>query len=210
MTAMEWTGIHLLIQRAKAGDQNAWTALHRLSWPLLVSAAGELLGDNWEQQSVRDVVQETWLKVVAGLDGFRGGGGDEDTGPMWRAFLLTVARRAAANVERAATADKRTPPGRLLRIHDLRPADESQRPAFDVVDPGPTPSRAARTAEQETKIREALRELEPDERLVIEMTFFSGMSYKDIAAQTPLTVDEVRCRLHKALERLGRKLGGLA
>ena len=206
---MEWIGIHLWMERVRAGDQDAWTSLYRLSLPLLLSEAGQLLGENWQQRSVRDLIQETWLKVVVGLDAFRGGRGDADTGPKWRDYLLTIIQRVAANEARAGHAEKRKPPGRLVSLDDGSAPDASRARRDQLPAAGPTPSHDLRMQDQGIKIREALQALDADERLVIEMAFFGGLSFPQIATQTSLSHDQIRSRFHKALARLGRSLDGL-
>ena len=84
---MTWDGIHHLIERAKAGDDDAWQSLHEMVRPYLLNFGQRLLRPASPHESVSDLTQSTWLCVLTGIDGFRGGEDDTQTGPLFRAWL---------------------------------------------------------------------------------------------------------------------------
>jgi DNA-directed RNA polymerase specialized sigma24 family protein len=79
---MQWDGIHALLQRAKGGDEAAWQRLHDMARPYLLQVAQRYLGADWPQQSLSDLIQDTWVRAWQGIGGFDGGAGDEQTAPI--------------------------------------------------------------------------------------------------------------------------------
>jgi RNA polymerase sigma-70 factor (ECF subfamily) len=72
------------IERAQAGDEQAFRLLYRAAQPGLLRYLGLLVGDDAE-----DVASETWLHVVRDLAGFRG---DLDG---FRGWVATIGRHRA-------------------------------------------------------------------------------------------------------------------
>ena len=97
-----WDGVHDLIARAKAGDGQAWKCAP-CNGRCLPHESGpqRLLGDSWPLESVSDLTQETWQRVVVGLADFAGGERDDQTGPMFRAWMLRTLKHVHVNRLRA-------------------------------------------------------------------------------------------------------------
>ena len=102
---MSWDGIHQLIVRAKAGDDDAWQSLHEMVRPYLLNLGQRLLGPASPHESVSDLTQSTWMRVLAGIHGFRGGEDDIQTAPLFRAWL----RKTMKNVECEQSAGRKDP-----------------------------------------------------------------------------------------------------
>src|SRR3954454_20529659 len=58
-----------LLQRLRAGDERAFGAIVREWSPLLLRVAGSFVSSH---ASAEECVQEAWLAVIRGLDGFEG------------------------------------------------------------------------------------------------------------------------------------------
>src|SRR3954471_15169425 len=58
-----------LLQRLRAGDERAFGAIVREWSPLLLRVAGSFVSTH---ASAEECVQEAWLAVIRGLDGFEG------------------------------------------------------------------------------------------------------------------------------------------
>jgi RNA polymerase sigma-70 factor (ECF subfamily) len=57
-------------------------------------------------------------------------------------------------------------------------------------------------------VRAAVAALPPEQRMAVEMAYFAGLAYPEIAARTGVPLGTVKSRLRLALERLRRQLTG--
>jgi hypothetical protein len=62
VAAMSWDGVHDLVRRAQAGDQEAWRRLHALAQGFLAARARRLLGPERSGWSTDELV----LSLVLG------------------------------------------------------------------------------------------------------------------------------------------------
>jgi RNA polymerase sigma-70 factor (ECF subfamily) len=149
-------------------------ALDRYEGPLIRYAA-RITGD---LDRARDVVQETFLRLCsedqAVIDG---------RVPQW---LFTICRSRALDVRRKE--------GRMT------PLTETQATARESSDRGP--AEAAEIGEASSHVRGRLATLPDDQQEVIRLRFQSGLSYKQIAAVTGLTVSNVGYLIHTAIKTI--------
>src|SRR5687768_14587060 len=111
---MSWDGVHDLVRRAQAGDQEAWRLLHDLARGFLAAHARRLLGHGRSGGSVDALVLDTWEKLLPAFDTFRGGSDDAQTGAMLRAWLSRAMSRLHANdMRRESPANGRAHPLRV-------------------------------------------------------------------------------------------------
>jgi RNA polymerase sigma factor (sigma-70 family) len=73
---------------------------------------------------------------------------------------------------------------------------------LDHFDPSPGPERAAEARESSGALRRALAALSPEQRAVVELTFFEGLSYPEIAGILDCPVNTVKTRMFHARRRL--------
>ena len=98
---------------------------------------------------------------------------------------------------------------RNKRIDALR---REKRPELDPSDPvlapegQPAADRVVESAQMETRIRDALRTLPPEQARVIEMAFFEDKAHGAIAEETKLPLGTVKSRLRLAMARLRKAL----
>ncbi len=78
-------GFGAVLAEAQDGDEEAFACLFRAVQPVLLGYLRVIAAP----EAAEDVASETWLQVVAGLAGFRGG---EDA---FRAWVFTIARHRA-------------------------------------------------------------------------------------------------------------------
>jgi RNA polymerase sigma-70 factor (ECF subfamily) len=57
-------------------------------------------------------------------------------------------------------------------------------------------------------LREAMTSLSPDHRAVVDLTYFHGMGYREIAEIVDCPVDTVKTRMFHARRRLRQALAG--
>jgi hypothetical protein len=56
---MQWDGVHALVQRAKAGDDEAWRLLFDLAQPYLLRRFQRTLPPGWPAESVSDLLSKS-------------------------------------------------------------------------------------------------------------------------------------------------------
>lgn len=88
----------LLVVRAQAGDEKAFTLLVRRWNPKLLGFAYKLSGD---RQAARDIAQETWAGVVKGLRRL-------DDPALFKAWIFRIANNKAADDIRARQKHRKT------------------------------------------------------------------------------------------------------
>ena len=163
-------------------DLDVW--VRRYERPLVAYAAG-MLGGDWS--AARDAVQETFLRLCR-LDSIQRAGWGEVDGRI-AAWLFSVCRTRVIDMQRLkspASADPQT-----LAVPDT--AD-------------PPDSRAIRQEQSQT-LAQRIDELSDRQREVIRLRFSGGLSYREIADVTGMTVNNVGFHLHAAIKRLRRGVG---
>ncbi|MBX7249907.1 MAG: sigma-70 family RNA polymerase sigma factor [Caulobacteraceae bacterium] len=124
---------------------------------------------------------------------------------VWRKATLFDPARAGASTWIFAIA-------RNLRIDAVR---RQRRPRFEddpTDEPAPEPpaDAIAFAAERDVRLREAMRELPPDQAEVIRRSFFQDKAHSEIARELSLPLGTVKSRLRLALARLRGLVGDLA
>jgi RNA polymerase sigma-70 factor (ECF subfamily) len=163
-----------LIARWKAGDQRAATLLverHADSLARFASSMGAR-GD------VEEVVQDTFVRAFASLDGFRGES-------SLRTWLFTIARRLLLDRRRA---DRRR--GEQVEVQDSDVATE-----YDSLD-------AVVADETQVRLKAAMARLSPTQREVFTLRVSEGMSYKEIADAVGTTEGAARVHYHNAMRTI--------
>ncbi|HEX5180676.1 MAG TPA: RNA polymerase sigma factor [Gemmatimonadaceae bacterium] len=163
-----------LIARWRSGDERAATLLvERHATPLarFVAALGE-------RREVEEVVQDTFVRAFASLDGFRGES-------SLRTWLFTIARNLVRDRARSRKGRRD-----VVAIEDWHAATEHD--ALDV----------AVADEMEARMRRAVAALTPMQRDVFTLRVTEGMSYKEIAAVVSSTEGAARVHYHNAMRAI--------
>ncbi|MBT9317634.1 sigma-70 family RNA polymerase sigma factor [Leptothoe spongobia] len=71
-----------------------------------------------------------------------------------------------------------------------------------------TPLENATLSEQQETVQQALSQLKDQQRQVLEMNFYQGISHADIARQLDMPLGTVKTRARQGLIELRRRLGG--
>jgi RNA polymerase sigma-70 factor, ECF subfamily len=160
------------------------------------------------QDTARDVVQDTWLAVIRGLDRFEG-----------RSALRTWVYRILINIAKTrGVKDSRTIPWTSLTL-----ADEDSGPTVDPArfrgpdDPYPGgwkqfpaawPSAESDVLAKETMvaIQEALALLPPRQRIVITLRDVDGYDSDEVCALLGVSAANQRVLLHRARAAVRRRL----
>lgn len=195
-----------LLARLRAGDRAAFAALVGRHAGSLLRVARSLVRD---LSLAEEVVQETWLAVLGGLDEFQG-----------RSSLRTWLFQILANRARTRFArEGRTVPFSALAGDDAAAVDPGR---FDEQGgwrepPGAwteeDPERLAMGAETRAAIEAAIQELPEAQRAVMTLRDIEGLPTEEICNLLSITVTNQRVLLHRARARvrqaLERRLGGV-
>ena len=165
-----------LIARWKAGDQRAATQLverHAEAVARFAASVGARAGGD-----VEEIVQDTFVRAFASLDGFRGDS-------SLRTWLFTIARRLLLDRRRA---ERR-------RGEQVAMEDTDAVTAFDALD-------ALVADESQRRLREAVRRLTPTQREVFTLRVTEGLSYREIADTVGTTEGAARVHYHNAMRTI--------
>jgi RNA polymerase sigma-70 factor, ECF subfamily len=169
----------LLAARLGAGDERALAeAIDALGAPVYATALRVLQDASAAQDVVQDVFVDLWCHP---------GRFDEAHGSL-RAYLTVCARHRALDVLRGSA----------------RRADRELRYERITLLPGqPSPSDQATAAETAAAVHAAVRRLPPDQREAVELAYFAGLSYRDVALVLGVPEGTAKSRLRLALAKLG-------
>jgi RNA polymerase sigma-70 factor, ECF subfamily len=160
---------------AQGGDEAAFACLYRDAQPALLRYLQVIATE------AEDVASETWLQVVRGLPGFRGG---EEA---FRAWLFTIARHRAVDAGRARA---RRPD---LPMDDLETAEQHM---------SPDAAEAALEAISTRAILALVASLPNDQGEIIMLRVVAGLEAADVARIVGKSPGAVRVTAHRALRRL--------
>lgn len=168
----------VLLGRIAGRDVSALDELYGRYGRIAFSVAYHIVGS---AESAEDVVQEAFLTVWRRADSFVVGRGSA------RTWLLSVVRHRAIDLARSRASRPRGVPLEdfaVLAAPDGDPSDEAMRRI------------------EGTTIRAALSGLPGSQRQVVELAYFSGLSYPEIADRIGVPLGTVKSRIRLATERL--------
>ncbi|MGB2876143.1 MAG: sigma-70 family RNA polymerase sigma factor [Gaiellaceae bacterium] len=162
-----------LIVRAAAGDRGAFEVLYRRYARPVFGLALRRLGDRGRAE---DAVQETFASIWRAARSYRP---ERGPGGPW---LYAVARNAIVDRSRARS----------------EPAVETPEEPSNEAGP-PERAEASWTA---WRVHRSLEELQPNERAVIELAYWSGLSQSEVAEYLGIPLGTVKTRTRAALAKL--------
>jgi RNA polymerase sigma-70 factor, ECF subfamily len=163
-----------LIRRTADGDRNAFETLYRRYSRPVFGLALRRLGDRGRAE---DAVQETFASVWRAARSYRP---ERGPGAPW---LYAVARNAIIDRSRVRSEPPAEPP------------EEASEEAG--------PPERAEAGWAAWRVHRALEELSENERTVIELAYWSGLSQSEIADYLGIPLGTVKTRTRAALGRLG-------
>jgi RNA polymerase sigma-70 factor (ECF subfamily) len=161
-----------LVERAQQGDHDAFVALVDPSLARLDAAAWLILRD---AELARDAVQDAMVRAWRDLPGLR----DPDRFGPWLHRLTVNACLDQARRRRR----------RVIEV-ELTPLDHP-----------PVADAAAQVADRDL-LDHALARLEPEQRAVVVLRFFLGLSLSETAAALGVPIGTVKSRLHRSLAQM--------
>ncbi|MEI6437153.1 MAG: RNA polymerase sigma factor [Candidatus Omnitrophota bacterium] len=167
-----------LIERALAGDINAFEAIYRAHSGMVYSVAYRIVNNAGDAE---EVTQDVFMSMHQNLKNFRG----NSSLKTW-AYRITVNRSLNA-LRRAGRIRSRE----QLFDHDVNPDDL----------PNNIDQNIEASAAQE-KAAELLNALDPEKRACLTLRAIDGLSYEEISAALGININTVRTRLKRAREFL--------
>jgi RNA polymerase sigma-70 factor, ECF subfamily len=168
-----------LISGAAGGDRDCLAALYDRYAPALLAIGRRILGDRREAEDLlHDVFIEVWRQA---------GDYDEARGSV-RGWLLMRMRSRALDRRKSAAISKRADlpaPDAVVDVHGDAQGGE---------DPTLAPDRQA--------VRRALEQLPAEQRQVLELGYFEGLSSSEIAERVRAPIGTVKSRVAAALSKL--------
>jgi RNA polymerase sigma factor (sigma-70 family) len=177
-----------LVERLRDGDEDAFRSLFGRYAP---SAKALALRVVRQSNLAEEIVQEAFLAIWTNPDGY-----DQERGSV-RSWLMGMVHHRAVDLVRREEAYRR-------RAEDSIPEalEEEADPADEVA------GRLDLPSEREA-VGAALLQLPPEQRRVIEMMYFDGLSQTQIAERAGLPLGTVKSRTLLGMRRLRTALRGI-
>jgi RNA polymerase sigma factor (sigma-70 family) len=170
-----------LHRRLTAGDRGAFDELYRRYSPTAYGVALRLTG---QALLAQEVVHDAFLALWRAPEAF-----DPARGAFRSFFLALVHHRAVDAIRREERIR-----ARQARAANLEPV-EDEDPAESVVDED-------FVARRRREVRDALADLSIEQRQVLEMAYFAGMTQVRIAEELGIPLGTVKTRTFAALRKL--------
>ena len=175
-------GDQLLVERLAARDQRAFETVYQLHGDACFGLARRVLN---ERSLAEEIVQEVFVRLWNQPDRY-----DANRGSI-RSFLLAQVHGRSVDVLRSE---------RSRRAREERDARKDVPGEFDDLE------RRVLDLAQAEAVRDALASLSEQERQAIELAYFGGHSYRDVAQLLEQPEGTVKSRIRSGLLRLRASL----
>lgn len=174
------------IQRIAEGDREAFEKLYTTYQTRIFRYLLRMTGDTG---SAEELTNDTMVAAWKGASGFKG----QSKASTW---LFAIARNKALNSMRRA-----------------QPVTVEIDPSLGLAATDGSPERALHQGLLRDQMQLALAQLSPEHREVVELTFYEGLSYPEIAEIVHCPVNTVKTRMFYAKKKIqeflkGRGFGG--
>ena len=173
-----------LLRRAGRGDQSAFAELYDALSPLVYGVVLKVVRDPSQAEEVaQEVFVELW-RLAARFDGTKG------SAKTWAA---TLAHRRAIDRVRSEQAS---------RVRQDRDANQTIRNERDVV------ASEVESSFDQVRVRRAVLQLSELQREAVELAYFGGHTYREVAVLLNVAEGTVKSRIRDGMIRLRDELGG--
>ena len=168
-----------LVARFRAGDSRAFDELVRRHQDGILRVVMRYLRDKDE---AKDIAQRAFVRAFQGLDKLRGDA-------AFRGWVYKIAINLALNHLRD---NRREVPDEIGEERLTR---------------GPTGPQQIIADEEQARLRAAVAELPPKQRMVLELRVFEDLSFREVAELADCTENAAKVNFHYAVKRLRDILG---
>ncbi len=173
-----------LLRRAGRGDQAAFGELYDALSPLVYGVVLKVVRDPSQAEEVaQEVFVELW-RLAARFDGTKGNA---------KTWAATLAHRRAIDRVRSEQAS---------RVRHDRDANQTIRVERDVV------AAEVESSLDQVRVRRALLQLSELQREAVELAYFGGHTYREVAVLLEVAEGTVKSRIRDGMIRLRDELGG--
>jgi RNA polymerase sigma-70 factor (ECF subfamily) len=170
------------VRAAAGGDSRALGSLYDETCSLVYGIALRVLRNEADAEEVTsDVYSQVW-KSASTFDSARG---------SVNAWLTTLAR--SRSIDR-------------LRARVRTQKEEALETISNVPSSGETPESASWLGQQRAKVRAALQSLSPEQREVIELAYFSGLTQSELAERLQQPLGTIKTRIRLGMIKLRERL----
>lgn len=182
-----------LLARAAGGEEDAFTALVERHQERLIGLCSRWIGD---REEARDAAQEIFLKA------FRHAARVEPRGRFFTWLYRIAINHCLNQVRRRKIARFFSFQGLAGHRDGRAGRDDAAAVAFDPADARPDAETALLARERWRRTRERLDRLPENQRVVVLLARFEGLSGREIAETLGITEGAVESRLVRAMRRL--------
>jgi RNA polymerase sigma-70 factor (ECF subfamily) len=184
----------------RAGDEHAFRELFARSYPMMKRVARAYVASD---AVAEEIVQETWVAIVTGLDRFEG---RSALGTWIFSILSNQAKTHSARERRAVPFSCATPsdaeepavdPDRFQKDDEAWPGHWATPPR-----PWQKPERRLLSLEARDRLKAALAQLPDRQRLIVGLRDIEGHSAEEVCELLDLSQQNQRVLLHRGRSRL--------
>jgi RNA polymerase sigma-70 factor, ECF subfamily len=193
------TSDHELVEALKRGDERAFAALIDAHNSSLLRVA---MGYVSSRAVAEEVVQETWLGVIRGLDRFEGRSSLKTW--IFRILTNTAATRGARESRIVPFSSLGDDNGEALDPDRFFPSDHERYPHHWALGPTPwrTPEEGLLSAETREVIMSSIEELPPSQRAVVTLRDVEGWPADEVCDALEISEGNQRVLLHRARSKV--------
>ena len=193
-----------VVDALRAGNEGAFAALVREYHGSLLRVARIYVST---QSAAEDVVQETWLGVLNGLQRFEG----RSSLRTWLFSILTNiaktrARRDGRTLPFSALQDPARVPEAAVEADRFLDPEHPRWPGHWAIKPEPWPEQALAGAETRGILAEAIGALPASQRAVISLRDVESWNSEDVCNALGISETNQRVLLHRARSKVRRAL----
>ena len=183
-----------LVEKYRNGDAEAFNCLVERYAKQLYNFILRMLRDKTESE---DVLQEVFLRVIQNIHRYKMRG-------LFKSWIFTIANKLTISELRKKSRR------RTLSIEEYADRRENTKLQAFLADTGNTPDSAAEKKEIGEKVKRAIDSLPFEQKQVLIMRHYSGLSFKEIADTVGCPLNTALGRMHYALKNVRRELEEVA
>ncbi len=194
-----------LVDRLRLGDERAFAELVDHYSPSMLAVARTHVAS---REVAEDVVQDTWLALLKGIDGFEG----RSSLRTWLfRVLVNIAKTRGVREKRGTAVDTNGAADQPSVSPDRFQSDDSRWPGHWVRFPTPwreSPEHRLLAGEALDLVRHELARLPHQQRIVVSLRDVDGYDSDEVCALLDLTAANQRVLLHRGRARIRQALAG--